>query len=461
MIVEQLYTNCLAQGAYYIESNGEAAVIDPLRETDQYVELAKSRNAKIKYIFETHFHADFVSGHLDLAKKTGAQIIFGPNAQPNYDFYSAKDEEILNLGDVKIKVLHTPGHTLESTSYLLIDKDGKEQSVFTGDTLFIGDVGRPDLAQKGTLTIEDLASYLYDSLRKKIMTLPDDVVVYPGHGAGSACGKKMSDETQSTIGLQKLSNYALQDISREQFIEEVTEGLTPPPGYFPDNVRMNKMGYKDFEEIKLSGFKELSFNEIKKELKTEDTIVLDVRSPEEYAKKHIENSLHIGLDRNFAPWVGTLITNIHSRIIILSNPERLEESITRLARVGYDNIIGFVKGGINEWERQGGTTESQKQISAEEFAKVYSENVNLVDVRKESEFKIGNIRKAINVPLDFIHKEYHKVNDSVTLYIHCLGGYRGTIASSILKRYGIKNTVVIYDDFQNIYDSVNNKELVA
>jgi glyoxylase-like metal-dependent hydrolase (beta-lactamase superfamily II)/rhodanese-related sulfurtransferase len=461
MIVEQLYTNCLAQGAYYIESNGEAAVIDPLRETEQYVELAKSRNAQIKYIFETHFHADFVSGHLDLAKKTGAKIIFGPNANPNYEFYSAKDNEILNLGDVSIKVLHTPGHTLESTSFLLLDINGKETSVFTGDTLFIGDVGRPDLAQKGTLTTSDLASYLFDSLRNKIMTLPDYVIVYPGHGAGSACGKKMSDETQSTIGLQKLSNYALQDISREQFIAEVTDGLTQPPSYFPDNVRMNKMGYEDFESIKSKGLSGLSYKNIIEELKKEDTLILDVRSPQEYAKQHIENSLHIGLDGNFAPWVGTLITNINSRIIIVSNQDRLEEAITRLARVGYDNIIGFVEGGVEEWANQGGKTETQIQIDAKEFSDIFSDDINLIDVRKESEYKIGNIRNAVNVPLDYIHNNYSKLNDDKTLYIHCLGGYRGTIASSILKRYGLKNTVVIYDNFQNIYDAVNNSELVA
>ena len=455
MIVEQLYTNCLAQGAYYIESNGEAVVIDPLRETEQYIELASKRNAKIKYIFETHFHADFVSGHLDLAKKTGAKIVFGPNAEPNYEFYSAKDNEILELGEVKFKVLHTPGHTLESTSYLLLDKEGKPTSVFTGDTLFIGDVGRPDLAQKGTLTTSDLASYLYDSLRNKLMILPDDVIVYPGHGAGSACGKKMSDETQSTIGLQKKTNYALQDISRKQFIKEVSEGLSEPPSYFPDNVRMNKSGYKDFDSILKKGLTNpLIYSDIIKEIKNENTIILDVREPQTYARKHIKGSIHIGLDGNFAPWVGTLIKDIHTRIILVSKPERLTEAITRLARVGYDNILGYVEGGVERWESQGGEVESQIQISGLEFSKFYNENINLIDVRKPSEFAISHIPFAINIPLDYIHKEYKNIDRTKPLYIHCLGGYRGTITSSILKQYGISNSIVIYDDFQNIYNSI-------
>lgn len=455
MLVEQLYTNCLAQGAYYIESNGEAIVIDPLRETEQYINLANKRNAKIKYIFETHFHADFVSGHLDLAKKTGAKIVFGPNAEPNYEFYSAKDNELIELGEVKFKVLHTPGHTLESTSYLLLDKEGKPTSVFTGDTLFIGDVGRPDLAQKGTLTTSDLASYLYDSLRNKIMTLPDDVIVYPGHGAGSACGKKMSDETQSTIGLQKKTNYALQDISREQFIKEVTEGLSEPPSYFPDNVRMNKSGYNDFDSILNKGLNNsMDYSQILEEIKNENTIILDVREPKTYANKHIKGSIHIGLDGNFAPWVGTLIKDIHTRIILVSIPERLTEAITRLARVGYDNILGFVDGGVESWETQGGEVESQTQITGLEFAKLYNENVNLIDVRKPSEFAISHIPLAKNIPLDYIHKEYQNIDSSKPIYIHCLSGYRGTITSSILKQYGISNSIVIYDDFQNIYNSI-------
>jgi len=462
MLVEQLYTNCLAQGAYYIESNGEAAVIDPLRETNQYVELAIKRNAKIKYVLETHFHADFVSGHIDLAEKTGAKIVYGPNAEPNFEIYQAKDEEILSLGDLQIKVLHTPGHTMESTSYLLMDKEGNQHAVFTGDTLFIGDVGRPDLAQNGTITQEDLASYLFDSLRNKIMTLDDNVIVYPGHGAGSACGKKMSDETQSTIALQKKMNYALQDISREQFIKEVTDGLTPPPSYFPDNVRLNKEGYNNFDEVLEKAKNPLLKSDIDNLINDDSkTIILDVRYPKDYAKKHILNSIHIGLDGSFAPWVGALIRNVHTPIIILSNQDRLEEAITRLARVGFDNILGFVDGGIHKWEEQGGDVESQLQISAEEFGEIYNENLDIIDVRKPSEFAINRIPNAKNYPLDYIHDNYKDMPKDKHLYLHCLGGYRGTIASSILRNYGFKDITVIYDDFQNIYNATQLKnELV-
>lgn len=454
MIIEQLYTNCLAQGAYYIESNGEAAIIDPLRETNQYIELANKRNAKIKYVLETHFHADFVSGHIDLANKTGAKIVFGPNANPKYDIYLAKDEEILELGDIKIKVLHTPGHTLESTSYLLLDKEGNEQSVFTGDTLFIGDVGRPDLAQKSDLTIEDLAGMLFVSLRNKIMTLPDNVIVYPGHGAGSACGKKMSDETQSTIGLQKISNYALQDISKEQFISEVTDGLATPPAYFPDNVKMNKEGYGNFDTLLSDASTPLNYNKVLDILKTKNAIILDVRSPKEFAKKHIKNAINIGLDGTFAPWVGAVISDVNTAIILDVENDKLEETITRLARVGFDNVLGYIEGGIESWIINGGEVESQKQITASEFSKVYNVNMNLLDVRKANEFNIGHLECAVNIPLDTLKSNIHNIRKDETVYIHCLGGYRATIASSILKQMGIKDSVVIYDDFQNIYDSV-------
>ena len=368
MIVEQIYTGCLAQGAYYIESNGEALIIDPLRETADYIKKAEKNKAKIKYVLETHFHADFVSGHVDLAAKTGAQIVFGPNAAPNFTAHIASDGEELSLGDVRIKVLHTPGHTMESTTFLLIDENGKDYAIFTGDTLFIGDVGRPDLAVKSDLTQEDLASHLFDSLRNKIMTLPDDVLVYPAHGAGSACGKNMSKETWDTLGNQKKSNYALRsDMSREEFIKEVTDGLLPPPFYFPLNVGMNKMGYDSFDTVMKRGLIGLNPAEFEAAANATSALILDTRNHADFVKGFIPNSIFIGIDGGFAPWVGTLIPDIKQEILIVADEGREEEVITRLSRVGYDHTIGYLKGGLESWKNAGGEVDSIESISAEGF----------------------------------------------------------------------------------------------
>lgn len=453
MIVEQIYTGCLAQGAYYIESDGEAAIIDPLRETKPYIEKAEKRNSKIKYIFETHFHADFVSGHVDLANKTGAQIVYGPNANTKYQKYNAKDGEFFNLGKVKIKVLHTPGHTMESTTYLLFDEEGKEHAIFTGDTLFIGDVGRPDLCQKdGDLTKEDLAAHLFDSLRNKIMTLPDNVIVFPAHGAGSACGKNMSNEKSDTLGNQKKSNYALNDkLSKEDFIKEVTDGLLPPPQYFAKNAKLNKMGYESLDMVIERGDEALSPKDFEAAANAEDALILDVRNRQDFVAGFIPNSIFIGLDGGFAPWVGALITDIKQPILLVAPEGKEEEAITRLARVGYDNTIGYLKGGIEAWKEYSDEIDSIESIDAATFETLFhaDPNINVLDVRKPGEWNGSHVDNSQNFPLDFIGENMAEISRGKKYHIHCAGGYRSTIASSILKARG-------FDDFINVQDSFPN-----
>lgn len=451
MKIEQIYTGCLAQGAYYVESEGEVAIIDPLRETQQYIDKAKSRNAKIKYIFETHFHADFVSGHVDLAKKTGATIVFGPGATTEYDIHEAKDNEEFKLGNITIKVLHTPGHTLESSTYLLIDENGKEHAIFSGDTLFLGDVGRPDLAIKSDLTKEDLAAMLYDSLRKKIMTLPDDVIVYPAHGAGSACGKNLSKETVGILGDQKQTNYALRaNMTKEEFVKEVLDGIAPPPQYFAKNAMMNKMGYEDFEAILNQGNTPLSPEEFEIIANQKGALVLDVRTQEDFAKGHIPNSIFIGLNGGFAPWVGALITDLKQPILLVTPEGREEETVTRLSRVGYDNTLGYLKNGIDAWNDSGKDVETINSISAAKFAEIYAKDIpDVLDVRKDGEHKSEHLvgHNVVHFPLDFINDNMHAIDNHDTYYIHCAGGYRSMIAASILKSRGFNNLVDVAGGF--------------
>lgn len=456
MKVEQIYTGCLAEAAYYIESNGEAAIIDPLRETAPYLERAKSDNAKIKYVLETHFHADFVSGHIDLAKKADAQIVFGPTAKPDYAVHVAEDGEVLGLGKVKIKVLHTPGHTLESTTYLLFDEQGKEYAIFTGDTLFIGDVGRPDLVQKvkAEITPQFLAGKLFDSLRNKIMPLPDSVVVYPGHGAGSACGKKMDKETVSTLGLQKKFNYALRaDMTKEEFIEAVTDGLVEPPQYFPSNVIMNLTGEVDsIDTIIKNGKRPLTPEQFESAWEAANALVLDTRRKEDFIKAFIPGSIFIGVDDSFAPWVGTLITDLKQPILLVTEPGREEEVITRLARVGYDHTIGFLEGGVEAWRNSGKEVDAIDTISAEAFAQRFTAdpNLNLLDARRHSEFETEHLVGAENFPLDFINKNMASIDSQKKYYIHCAGGYRSVIMSSILKSRGYNNIVNIAGGYKEL-----------
>ena len=454
MKVEQIYTGCLAEAAYYIESNGEAAIIDPLRETKPYLEKAERSGAKIKYILETHFHADFVSGHLDLAAKTGAAIVFGPTAAPAYDVHVAVDGEELQLGNVTIKVLHTPGHTMESTTYLLRDENGRDHCIFTGDTLFIGDVGRPDLVQKvkAEITPELLAGHLFDSLRNKIMPLADDVIVYPGHGAGSACGKNMSKETTDTLGHQKQYNYALrEDMTREEFIQEVTEGLVAPPQYFPHNVLMNlKGGIASIDEIINRGTRKLSPAEFQMVWEVEEALVIDTRSKDTFPKGFIPGSIFIGLDDNFAPWAGALITDMKQPILLITEEGHEEEAVTRLARVGYDNTLGVLDGGIESWKAANLAMETIEEISAEAFAGIYlpSGSIHLLDVRKESEYASQHLEGAVNFPLDFINQNMSMLDKDLQYYLHCGGGYRSVIAASILKARGWDQLVNIQGGFK-------------
>jgi len=457
MKVEQIYTGCLAEAAYYIESNGEVAIIDPLRETKPYMEKAVQNNAKIKYILETHFHADFVSGHIDLAKKTGATIVFGPTAAPAYAVHVAKDEEVLSLGKIKIKVLHTPGHTMESTTYLLIDENGKEQAIFTGDTLFIGDVGRPDLVQKvkAEITPEILAGHLFDSLRNKIMPLPDDIIVYPGHGAGSACGKNMSKETTDTLGHQKQVNYALRaDMSKEEFIKAVTEGLVEPPHYFPLNVLMNLQGgIKSIDAIIEKGKRPLTAREFQTVWESMDALVLDTRSKEAFVAGHIPGSIFIGIDDSFAPWAGTLIPDLKQPILFVADEGREEEVVIRLSRVGFDNTIGYLKGGLVAWKDAGFESGSLKEISADEFAALYeldSKHINLLDARRKSEFDSEHLVGAVNFPLDFINKHMAELDRDKKYFIHCAGGYRSVIMTSILKARGFDKLVTIRGGYKSL-----------
>jgi glyoxylase-like metal-dependent hydrolase (beta-lactamase superfamily II)/rhodanese-related sulfurtransferase len=449
MKIEQIYTGCLAQGAYYIRSGNEAAIVDPLREVDQYVERAEADGAKIKYIFETHFHADFVSGHLDLARKTGATIVYGPTAKPKFQAHIASDGEAFKVGKVTIKVLHTPGHTLESVTYLVIDEQGKEHAIFSGDTLFLGDVGRPDLAQKSAnLTKEDLAGLLYDSLRSKIMTLPDNVIVYPAHGAGSACGKNMMKETTDTLGNQRKVNYALREnMTREVFINEVLEGLETPPAYFPENVRMNKEGYTSIDRVLSHGLRALSPKEFEVIANEANALVLDTRDPQVFAKGFIPNSINIGIDGSFAPWVGALIPGVDHPLLIVTENGREEEVVTRLARVGFDNVLGFLAGGFDSWLKAGNEVDSIKSISASSFAKLAPANVTVIDVRKPGEYAAEHLTEASNIPLAELNDHLAEIDRNGPVYIHCAGGYRSMIACSILKSRGWDNVVDIDGGF--------------
>ena len=445
MKVEQIYTGCLAQGAYYIESAGEVAIVDPLREVNSYIEKAKRNNAQIKYIFETHFHADFVSGHLELSKKTNAPIIYGPTANPTFEALIATDNQEFKLGNVTIKVLHTPGHTMESSCFLLFDENGKATNLFSGDTLFIGDVGRPDLAQNGSVTMEDLAGYLYDSLNEKIMPLANDIIIYPAHGAGSACGKNMSKERSDTLGHQKQVNYALQPQTKEQFIIAVTEGLTPPPFYFPKNVLLNKTGSQDVTGVMERGLTPLSPNEFEDLTNIVDTLIIDTRKPEMFQMGFIPQSIFIGIDGDFAPWVGTLVTDIQQEILIVADEGREEEVIKRLARVGYDHVLGYLKGGFEAWKTAGKEVDEIESITASTFADIYRKDNHLTikDVRKTTEFETGRIKEAENIPLAQISELMTEFDNEETNYIHCAGGYRSMVASSILKSRGYDNIVNI------------------
>ncbi|MHA7842471.1 MAG: MBL fold metallo-hydrolase [Winogradskyella sp.] len=454
MKIEQIYTGCLAHAAYYIESKGEVAIFDPLREVQPYINRAKLDDAKIKYIFETHFHADFVSGHLDLKEKTGAKIVFGPTAKPNYEAIVAEDNQIFEIGDYKVKVIHTPGHTMESTTYLLIDENGKEHGIVTGDTLFIGDVGRPDLAQKvvAELTQDKLASLLYDSLRNKIMPLSDDLIVYPNHGAGSACGKNMSKETTDTLGNQKKTNYALRaDMTREEFIEELLDGLTEPPGYFPQNVLMNIKGYESFDKVMDKAQNPLSPKAFEAAANETEAIVLDVRHQSDFIKGHIPRSVFIGIDGNFAPWVGALIVDVTQPILLVTPEGREEEVVTRLSRVGFDNVVGYLDGGFEAWKDANMEIDTITSISAEEFAKDFEDKKDVIfDVRREGEYVAEHVEGAKNTQLDYLNNYLSEFPEDKTFYVHCAGGYRSVIATSILKSRGIHNLVDVAGGYSAI-----------
>jgi len=450
MKVEQLYTGCLAEAAYYIESNGEAVIIDPLRETEPYMERAAADGARIKYVLETHFHADFVSGHLDLARKTGATIVFGPTAKPNFEAHVAEDGEILKVGKVTIKVLHTPGHTMESTTYLLRDENGKDYAIFTGDTLFLGDVGRPDLAVKTDLTREDLAGHLFDSLRNKIMPLADELIVYPGHGAGSACGKKMSKETQGSLGEQKKVNYALRaDMGREEFVREVTTGLVDPPQYFPKNAVMNRMGYESIDQVRERGTQPLSVRAFKAAWEGENALVLDTRHQTEVVKGFIPGSIFIGVDGDFAPWVGALITDLQQPILFVAEPGREDEVVVRLARVGYDNPIGYLEGGFATWKAASEEVDTMEEVSPEQFAAMNEKARTItLDVRKTSEYNAEHILGAVNFPLDFINRNMNELHAGSKYYLYCGSGYRSVIAGTIMKARGIHDVANIPGGFK-------------
>lgn len=450
MKVEQIYTGCLAQGAYYIESNGEVAIIDPLREVEPYISRAEKDGAKIKYIFETHFHADFVSGHVTLSKQTGAPIIYGPTANPSFEATIATDGQEFKLGDVTIIALHTPGHTMESTTYLLRDANGKDHAIFSGDTLFLGDVGRPDLAQKAAdVTQEQLAATLYDSLRTKIMPLADDVIVYPAHGAGSACGKNMMKETVDTLGNQKKMNYALRfNMTKDEFVDEVTDGLAPPPKYFPLNVKMNKEGYADIDQVIQNGTRALTPDELELIANEAGALVLDVRKPQEYAQGHIPRSIYIGIDGGFAPWVGALIADVKQPLVLVTPEGREEETVTRLSRVGFDNTMGYLKGGMQAWQAAGKEIDTVKSVSADEFkTDVETNTIPIFDVRKEGEYTKSHLPDAHLTPLDFLNDHLAEFPAEETFYVHCAGGYRSMIAASILKSRGIHNLIDVAGGF--------------
>jgi len=446
MIIEQIYTGCLAQGSYYIESAGEAAIIDPLRAVQNYIDRAKKNNAEIKYVFETHFHADFVSGHVTLAEKTGADIIYGPLANPTFEAVIAHDEQVFKLGNITIIALHTPGHTMESTTYLLRDTDGKDHAIFTGDTLFLGDVGRPDLAQKSDdLTMEDLAGYAYDSLRLKIMPLADDVIVYPAHGAGSACGKKMMKETVDTLGNQKKVNYALRaDMTKEEFVKEVTEGLMAPPAYFPLNVKMNREGYDSMETVMRNAKQALSPSSFETIANETSALVLDVRHQDRFKAAHIPSSIFIGLNGDFAPWVGELIRDVEQKILLVAEEGQVEEAITRLSRVGFDNVLGYLDGGLEAWKAAGYDVDTADSTEADQLIeqlKNADSDAVVVDVRKPTEYDAEHLSVSDNMPLSQLNEHLSSIPDVGPVYVHCAGGYRSVIAISILKSRGIHNLV--------------------
>ena len=451
MKIEQIYTGCLAQGAYYIVSEGEAAIIDPLREVQPYLDRLAKDNVKLKYIFETHFHADFVSGHVDLSKKTGAPIIYGPTAAPEFEAIVAEDNQVFEIGKIKIKVLHTPGHTMESSTYLLIDENGKNHAIFSGDTLFLGDVGRPDLAQKAAnLTQEELAGLLYDSLYNKILPLEDDVIVYPAHGAGSACGKNMQKETVDTLGNQKQTNYALKQTSKESFIAAVLDGLTAPPKYFGMNVAMNKKGYTSFDEVLAKGKTALSVDEFETAAEETGALILDTRNAAEFYKGFIPQSINIGLKGDFAPWVGSMIVDVQQPILLVCDDCTEEETITRLSRVGFDNVLGYLKGGFESWKNSGKEIDTVHRISPEEFAEKFNENSKVIDVRKEGEYAAEHVKDAYSKPLAYINDWVGNINPDEHFFLHCAGGYRSMIAASILQARGYRNFTEVEGGFNGI-----------
>lgn len=458
MKIEQIYTGCLAEAAYYIESNGEAAIIDPLREVDPYIRKAAKDAAQIKYIFETHFHADFVSGHVDLSRQTGAKIVYGPTAQTDFEAHIAQDGEVFRLGNIEIKALHTPGHTPESTTYLLRNEAGEIHCIFTGDTLFIGDVGRPDLVQKGDLSMEDMAGTLYDSLQTKILTLADNVLVYPAHGAGSACGKNMSKETFDTLGNQRQVNYALMAKSKADFIRQVTDGIQPAPQYFAKNAAINKAGYESFEEVKEKGMVALDPQEFEYTATQTSALILDTRSPQDFAADFIPSSINIGLNGQFAPWVGALITDLHQPLLLIVDEGKAEESITRLSRVGYDQTIGYLKGGIQAWKAAGKETDQMKSVPAADFEKQIQERpeITVIDVRKNAEYDAGHLLQSRSLPLDYINDWTSELKPGQPYFIHCAGGYRSMIAASILKSRGINDVI----DVQGGYAAIKGTSLL-
>lgn len=451
MKIEQIYTGCLAQGAYYIVSENEAVIIDPLREVQPYLDRLEKDKVTLKYIFETHFHADFVSGHLDLSQKTGAPIVYGPTANPDFDAIIAEDNQIFKVGKIKIKVLHTPGHTMESSTFLLIDEEGKETAIFSGDTLFLGDVGRPDLAQKAaSMTQEELAGLLYDSLMNKIMPLGDDVTVYPAHGAGSACGKKMQKETVDTLGNQKKTNYALNQPNKETFIKEVLDGLAPPPQYFGMNVAMNKSGYQSFDEVKKTALKAIHANDFENVAEDTGALILDTRPAADFHKGFVPNSINIGLKGDFAPWVGAMIVDVKQPILLVTEKGNEEEGVTRLARVGFDNVVGYLDGSFDAWKNAGKEVDTIHRITPADFAAEYNENSKVIDVRKPSEYEAEHVNDAFNKPLDYINEWANTIDDTEHFFLHCAGGYRSMIAASILNSRGIRNFTEIEGGFNGI-----------
>lgn len=454
MKVEQIYTGCLAQGAYYIVSENEAVIIDPLRETKPYIDRLEKDGVQLKYIFETHFHADFVSGHVDLSKKTGAPIVYGPTANPDFDAIIAEDGQVFEIGKIKIKVLHTPGHTMESSTYLLIDENGKETAIFSGDTLFLGDVGRPDLAQKAaSMTQEELAGILYDSLQNKIMPLADDITVYPAHGAGSACGKNMQKETVDTLGNQKKTNYALNQPNKESFIKEVLDGLMAPPKYFGMNVAMNKGGYEDFDTILKKGSQPISAQDFEAVVEDSGALILDTRNAADFQKGYVPNSINIGLQGDFAPWVGSMIVDVKQPILLVTDLNAEEEAITRLARVGFDHVIGYLDGGFEAWKNSGNEVDTVNRISVETFANQLTDDAKVIDVRNETEYAAEHVNEAYSRPLVDINEWISELNPDEHFFLHCAGGYRSMIAASILNSRGIRNFTEIEGGFGAIKET--------